>query len=245
MYYVIGKPLKLSVNQPRFQYYREEKERMLREKREKVQKKRQNFVHNPGDEISCEPYMIDLQKEYSEASIECDSNFELPWGDIALPHKKLEIRQEVDIQNGQNNETVIGTDDKNKEQKKPSDKIELPWSDIIIDDMVVKFQRQQRQNLKTCDSSLEIPWEDFTLETPTRIKDVPQAETCDREDIEIPWDNIILPKDIIIEPKIRKHPTANTRRLRNNLDCKNSSCCDRCTKEKRKQYYPVDNYKPV
>lgn len=93
MYYVWGKP---SISRPT-QTRPAQLPQVNARKRVKCKRKRQNLVWCPEEEVWHEPYMVCLHKEFSDASIRCDSTLELPWKDIALPLTGMRIRPEVQM----------------------------------------------------------------------------------------------------------------------------------------------------
>lgn len=249
MYYVIGNPRKTSINtRPDYGGYRLPERINNNRVREKCNKKRQTLVHKPEEEVWHEPYMSTLSHEYSDASLKCDSKVELPWKDIALPLNSVKIRRLVEIpaeddQNPRvidnNNNNDISNEDGNvAEKKESSGRMELPWNDLLIDDVVVEIKKSP-ELLAVCDSSLEIPWDKIALESPIRINPLPEPEKCIKEDIEIPWDDIMLPSNIIIKSKRRKHPSSGISRRHKveMVDCRTlDSCCDpRCVRDKKIQ----------
>ncbi|XP_057325510.1 uncharacterized protein LOC130667721 isoform X2 [Microplitis mediator] len=247
MYYVIGNPQRPSIyTHADYSRYNFREKIPNNRVHDKCNKKRQTLVHKPEEEVWYEPYMSNLQQEYSDASLKCDSKVELPWKDIALPRDSLKIRPQVEIPAHDNqNLRMMGDNDNDSdkdqslEKKESSGKMELPWNDLLVDNVIVEI-RKSPELLAICDSTLEIPWDKIVLETPGRINPLPKAEKCIKEDIEIPWDDIMLPSNIIIKSKRRKHPSSsNTRRYYKveAVDCRTlDSCCDpRCSKDKKIQ----------
>lgn len=80
----------------------------------------------------------------------------------------------------------------------------LPWQDLLISETI-----ESNQNNLACDSTLEIPWNDLTLDKPININPPLETESCSIEDVEIPWGDILIPKNISIEiQKKKKHPSS-------------------------------------
>ncbi|KAL6260495.1 hypothetical protein P5V15_008019 [Pogonomyrmex californicus] len=170
--------------------------------KERCRKKRQVFVYNPDEEIWHEPYMQMLHHEFSDESV-CDSKIELPWRDIALPTTGVKIRRdetstaETDMEEAETK--TIGD-----EKRESNGAMTLPWQDLIITKILPSVQ----DDPGICDSSLEIPWADLTLEKPVVIR--PREEQiCAPDDVEIPWNEILVPRNIVIESeRKRKHPSS-------------------------------------
>lgn len=169
-----------------------------------------------------EPYMRELRKEFSDVSILCDSKIELPWKEIALPAAGMKIRQDVSLtplmdRDGEADATV----EKEPTEEESVGAMLLPWKDLVITETVPSNQL----NPESCDSTLEIPWNDLVLERPMEIK-APQEEACDTDDVEIPWDSILIPRNILIESqKKKKHPSSKYPPRSNALGC---TKCKRC-----------------
>lgn len=177
--------------------------RNQRRKKEQCKRKRQTFVYNPEEEVWHEPYMKDLRKEFSAVSMLCDSKIELPWKDIALPTAGMRIRKEVSSH--PIDEQRLVEEQAEEPAKRESIGMVLPWQDLIITDTI----QTAEPTMENCDSSLEIPWDELTLEQPVHIHSSPNGETCDDDDVEIPWDDILIPRNIIIEPQMKKqHPSS-------------------------------------
>ncbi|XP_024938293.1 uncharacterized protein LOC107265316 isoform X2 [Cephus cinctus] len=172
---------------------------------DKCKRKRQTLVFNPEEEVWHEPYMQCLRKEFSEISIPCDSKIELPWKDIALPAAGMKIRVKVSlnelVQDSLANDTA---DEGNAEKKESTGIMHLPWDDLLVTDTI----QTHLNNTATCDSTLEIPWSDLALERPLFIEPPPKEESCAPDDIEIPWEEILVPQNIVIETKMKKHPSS-------------------------------------
>ncbi|XP_012259202.2 uncharacterized protein LOC105687868 [Athalia rosae] len=180
-------------------------------------RKRQSMVYNPDEEVWHEPYLNCLRKEFSQISIPCDSKIELPWKDIAIPAVAMKIRANVAVKD---TATTIAGDEtssngmakefggKTAESKESTGKFNLPWNDLLVMDTVVP-QPTLRADGAVCDSTLEIPWNDLALERPIEIRPIPDEEQCDDQDIEIPWEEILIPANIVIETKKKKkHPSS-------------------------------------
>lgn len=242
MYYVIGQPRKNSLSTrkfDRYQHYDEIRHLIIKEPRQKC-KKRRNLVHNPDEEIWYEPYMFELKKEFSDVSLTCDSQIELPWKDIALPSKSLRILPEISSTSCDNNDKINSPlEDISNElpKKKSTGMMELPWDDLLVSEIV--DTQQSEEILVTCDSTLEIPWGDLALDNaPAQIAALPVIDMCTNDDIEIPWDDIMIPRNIIIQSmKKRKHPSTDVKPKRvYNKDladrCRPSTgCCQHCIKD--------------
>ncbi|XP_029039292.2 uncharacterized protein LOC114874290 [Osmia bicornis bicornis] len=171
---------------------------------EQCKKKRQTFVYNPEEDMYHEPYLKDLRKEFSDASILCDSKIELPWKDIALPSAGMKIRQQSSMAPlGRHTEEGDQDAEKEPSKKESESTMPLPWKDLIIMETVPTKQSDPA----SCDSTLEIPWDDLVLEKPIDIQPL-REEACVTDDVEIPWDDILVPRNIIIEAPTRKHPSS-------------------------------------
>lgn len=172
----------------------------LQKRRKECKRKRQTLVYNPEEELWHEPYLKDLRREFSHVSILCDSKIELPWKDIVLPAVGMKIRQDVSLT------PLIDRDEKEEketEEKESLGTMLLPWKDLIITETVLST----KDAIESCDSTLEIPWNDLVLEKPMDIQPV-QEEACVTTDVEIPWNDILIPRNIIIESQKKKHPSS-------------------------------------
>lgn len=216
----------------------------VKEKLNKLGKrKRQTLVHNPDEEVWHEPYMHCLRKEFSQVSIPCDSKIELPWKDIALPAIAMKIRANVaankemsDVKDPVAFEGEGDKDVKSVEPKESSGKMSLPWKDLLVMETVAP-QQNLGGNGAPCNSTLEIPWDDLSLEKPVDIRPIPEEEPCDDDDVEIPWDDILLPSNIVIETrKKKKHPSSRTAATRYSHtaspSCCTKSCCAKTSSRK-------------
>ncbi|XP_012276267.1 uncharacterized protein LOC105697487 [Orussus abietinus] len=171
--------------------------------KDKYKRKRQTFVFNPEEEMWHEPYMHCLRKEFSQISIPCDSKIELPWKDIALPAVAMKIRPETTSEE-QIQEAAMQDDGDAPEQKESLGKMQLPWNFLLIPDTA----RVDKVDTEKCDSTLEIPWKDLSLDEPIIIQPPPKEEPCEPDDIEIPWNDILIPSGIVIATtKKKKHPS--------------------------------------
>lgn len=179
----------------------------------RCKRKRQTLVFNvnPDDEIWHEPYMQRLQKEFSNVSILCDSKIELPWKDIALPTAVRKIRtvdatSSSSVDHGKedrenNADDVADVEDFDGSEKRESNVIgsmTLPWNKLLITNVVAPSRDVPTVS---CDSTVEIPWEDLALDKPVNIRVPPKDErdSCVPDDLEIPWQDILLPRNIVIE----------------------------------------------
>lgn len=59
------------------------------------------------------------------------------------------------------------------------------------------------QQEEKCDSTVEIPWNDLTVDKPIEIEPS-EKEECEPNDLEIPWDELMLPKHIVIQSNNKK-----------------------------------------
>ncbi|KAK2589144.1 hypothetical protein KPH14_001964 [Odynerus spinipes] len=178
--------------------------------RERCKRKRQTLVFNvnPDDEIWHEPYMQRLQKEFSDVSILCDSKIELPWKDIALPTTVRKIRTDASadhtkVRDGAASEAeeISGEADK----KGSTGAMTLPWHNLLITNVIPS----RDSDPANCDSTVEIPWADLALDKPANISAPPEEESCEPDDVEIPWNDILVPQNIVIETqKVRRHPSS-------------------------------------
>ncbi|XP_063975482.1 uncharacterized protein LOC135161652 [Diachasmimorpha longicaudata] len=205
MYYVWGKP---SISRPTQTRPAQQPTASAR-KREKCKRKRQNLVWSPEEEVWHEPYMVCLHKDFSDASIRCDSTLELPWKDIALPLTGMRIRPEVRVPLTVDDEEGDTEKIEEPEKKESTGRMELPWHDLLVSDVVMP---QISPDLAACDSRVEIPWGQLSFEEPPEIKPPPVKRTCSGDAIEVPWDDIMIPRNIIIATKARKHPSNTTKR---------------------------------
>lgn len=209
------------------------RKKSLKSKPKASKRKRQTLVHNPDEEVWHEPYMHCLRKEFSQISIPCDSKIELPWKDIALPPVAMKIRAKVQLAKP-DDEVIEEAGENSKVELAPKEsngKMNLPWNDLLVMDTVVP-PHSLKANGAPCDSTLEIPWDDLALEKPIEIRPIPEEEPCDHDDVEIPWSDILVPANIVIETrKKKKHPSSKApkghsgnRKLRNCKDME-FSCC--------------------
>lgn len=104
--------------------------------------------------------------------------------------------------------------------------MELPWHDLLVSDIV----SQMNPDLTACDSAVEIPWAQLSLEGPPQIRPPPLEGKCSGDDIEVPWDDIMVPRNIIIATKTRKHPSNTGKRQPISEKCQP---CNRCPKEQK------------
>ncbi|XP_043250265.1 uncharacterized protein LOC122396165 [Colletes gigas] len=176
-------------------------QRQQQRRKEQCKRKRQTLVYNPEEETWHEPYMRDLQKEFSDVSILCDSKIELPWRDIALPAAGMKIRQEVSLTPLSGHQEQAGDEDAGIEPtaEESMGTMALPWKDLVITETV----QPKQADVESYDTTLEIPWNDLVLEKPIEIQ-APTEEACVNDDVEIPWDDILIPRNIIIKSQKRK-----------------------------------------
>lgn len=244
MYYVWGNPsTRMSMPRSslgRSMIIRPEASSSSRERRkERVIKSgkriRQNFVYKPEEEILHEPYMLSLYREFSETPGYCDSTVEIPWNDIALPLAEIRLRQEeierkkaAKVNNDDRNKDNVIKDD-TSEKRKSTGMMELPWNDLLVTELVDTKQEESssplQREIEICDSTVEIPWGELGLDQPVEILPLPEIEVCANDDIEIPWDDIMLPKNILIKSIRTKHPSASGRgRKRHRPEQLDSNC---------------------
>lgn len=177
--------------------------------KDRCKRKRQTQVFNvnPDDEIWHEPYMQRLQKEFSDVSILCDSKIELPWKDIALPSVVRKIRVDASADHTKIRDGAATETDGNiaeAEKKESSDTMTLPWHTLLITNVIP----MRDSDTMTCDSTVEIPWDDLALDKPANITAPPEEEPCEPDDVEIPWHDILVPQNIVIESqKKKRHPS--------------------------------------
>lgn len=182
----------------RIKVYVHEKKRI----KDPCKRKRQVFVYNPEEEIWHEPYMQTLRREFSDESVQCDSKIELPWRDIALPTVGMRIRPNMTS----TAETDEAETKMNGEKRKSTGAMTLPWQDLII----AKTLQSTLDEPATCDSLVEIPWADLALEKPMTIGPPREEQTCETDDVEIPWDEILVPRNIVIKSeRKRRHPSSD------------------------------------
>ncbi|XP_011176274.1 uncharacterized protein LOC105208181 [Solenopsis invicta] len=173
--------------------------------KDRCKKKRQIFVYNPEEEIWHEPYMQTLRHEFSDKSVICDSMVELPWKDIALS-TAMKIRPDTTLSAAEIEEEMDEAETKTISSEKQKFAMTLPWRDLLITEIV----GSTLDDPETCDSSVEIPWTDLTLEKPIEIRPSREEQTCASDDVEIPWNEILVPRNIVIKPeRKRKHPSSN------------------------------------
>ncbi|XP_011312804.1 uncharacterized protein [Fopius arisanus] len=223
MYYVWGKP---SISRPTQTRPTQQPTTSAR-KREKCKRKRQNLVWSPEEEVWHEPYMVCLHKQFSDPSIRCDSTLELPWKDIALPLSGMRIRPEVRMSLTADDDAKDTEEVEELEKKESTGRMELPWHNLLVADMTP----QMSPDVGGCDSTVEIPWGQLTFEEPPQIKPPPVERTCSGDDIEVPWNDIMVPQNIIIAGKTRKHPSNLIKRRPGGSD--KCQPCNRCSKEQK------------
>lgn len=177
-------------------------------------------MYNPEEEIWHEPYMQTIRREFSDESVPCDSKIELPWRDIALPTAGMKIRPDTTVPTAdrETDETEVKADAIEKQES--TDTMTLPWKDLLITETL----RSSLDTTKTCDSSVEIPWNDLVLEKPIEIRPPREERDCAPDDVEIPWDEILVPRNIVIETeKRRRHPSSG-QPPRSRIDATCASC---------------------
>lgn len=171
---------------------------------QQYRRKRQNLVCNPEEEVWHEPYMQPLVRELCQASMLCDSKIELPWKDIAVTSAGGKTRPEV----GAASETDDAVATSEIGRKESTGLMKLPWSDLVIEEVVMSVPARSNGTAK-CDSSLEIPWSDLIIDNTVKIAPIPKEKSCQRPDVEVPWDAILVPRNLVIESKTRKHPSSS------------------------------------
>lgn len=149
--------------------------------------------------------MQSLRREFSDESVPCDSKIELPWKDIALPVTGMRIRSDdvtvTPVVDPEADEAKV----KPIEKRDSTDIMTMPWQDLLITETLPSTLDEP----EACDSSVEIPWADLTLDRSMVIRPPREDTTCVPDDVEIPWDEILVPQNIVIEPeKKRKHPSS-------------------------------------
>lgn len=211
----------------------------------KPSRKRQTLVFNPDEETYAEPYMKPLGEEFSRTTLICDSKIELPWREISLKANEIKIRKNII-------EANTGELDANLENEKEGDSIDrggdlegkesngqmvLPWKLLVISG-VVKQQNISTLGLGQCDSKLEIPWDILCFDSPVKINPTPEVESCNNEndDVEIPWNDLMIPQNLVIEAKkIIEHPS-NKHPPRSAMSAKRRGCsaCIRAQRNSKK-----------
>lgn len=204
----------------------------------KYSRKRQTLVFNPEEETWAEPYMLKLVKEFSEGTLVCDSKIELPWKEIALKSKEIKIRRDIASKlKSTSLETEIELQVTDLEEKVSNDNVALPWRQLVISG-VVQQKNNSTLGLEQCDSKLEMPWDILVFDSPVKINPTPdEMVSCKKEDVEIPWNDLMIPQNLVIEAKkIIEHPS-NRHPPRSATTGKHRGCppCIRARKELRKQ----------
>ncbi|XP_051161220.1 uncharacterized protein LOC127281538 [Leptopilina boulardi] len=211
----------------------------------KSNRKRQTLVFNPDEETYAEPYMHSLNEEFSKITLICDSKIELPWKEIALKSKEIKIRNEIGKKfKSTNSETELELKENEKNnqlvEKESNNKMSLPWKMLIISDDIGRQENNiTTLGLNQCDSKLEIPWDILVFNSSVKINSTPFVEEeCIEKDVEIPWNDLMIPHNLIIEAKkIIQHPS-NKHSPRSTMAGKRRGCspCIRArTKELKKQ----------
>ncbi|XP_018351214.1 PREDICTED: uncharacterized protein LOC108753803 [Trachymyrmex septentrionalis] len=199
--------------------------------RDRCKRKRQTFVYNPEEEIWHEPYMQSLRREFSDKSVLCDSNLELPWKDIAL---RSAMRIRPDVTAVEADRETDGTETKIIEKRESTGAMTLPWQDLVI---METHLRGTLDEPELCDSSVEIPWADLALEKPVQILPSEEERICATDDVEIPWNEILMPRNIVIRSeRKRKHPSSKQPpRSRADVMCSpcGKPCCARISAKTR------------
>lgn len=87
------------------------------------------FDIDEDDKPQYEPYMSPLKKFFSDASIACDSNIELPWKNINIPDR-IRIRSDhlVSVDQLEDEDEVP----KEVEKEKSDSNVLLPWGKILV-----------------------------------------------------------------------------------------------------------------
>ncbi|XP_014614567.1 PREDICTED: uncharacterized protein LOC106792609 [Polistes canadensis] len=189
--------------------------------RDRCKRKRQTLVFNVNadDEIWHEPYMQPLQKEFSDVSILCDSKIELPWKDIALPTVVRKIRTDGKFKEHGGGRTEVEHDDESTavselEKKESTGIMTLPWHNLLITNVI---SSPRDYDPTSSDSRVKIPWEDLALDKPVDIRVPPpeEADSCEPDDLEIPWQDILIPRNIVIKSKTKIGNSSFVRRNNN------------------------------
>ena len=194
-------------------------------------RKRQTFVYNPEEEIWHEPYMHSLRREFSDVSLKCDSKIEVPWKEIALPNRGMKIRGEfVRASRSESVDAAKETIEGEVEEKESTGAMALPWKQLVAFSIVQP--EITNKEMAQCDSSLEIPWDILALDEPIRIGPIPQEESCIPEDVEIPWNDILIPRNIIIQNNKKiVHPSNNyppSKKFSSRTNASTTACRDFC-----------------
>ncbi|XP_044001915.1 uncharacterized protein LOC122848124, partial [Aphidius gifuensis] len=178
-------------------------------------RKRHVYVYDPEEVIIHEPYMLSLYREYNdEPIVSCDSTVEIPWKDIVLSMADVKLQQEKNKNINQKLANQNDDNDVDETNSKSTNIMELPWNELLVTEVVDTRHVDDDddvdkpvKDLINCDSSVEIPWGELELKQPVEICPLPVVEQCtSNDDIEIPWDDIMTPKNIVIKNnKNRKH----------------------------------------
>ncbi|XP_043266775.1 uncharacterized protein [Venturia canescens] len=192
--------------------------------------KRQYLVYEPEEEIWHEPYMQSLKNQFSPTSVQCDSNIEFPWQDIAVmvvDDKKTRDSKKCD-------ESGLLDGEASKLRKAGSTGLmKLPWEDLVIGEGISNVRDRKINEIATCDSSLEIPWSDLILEGTLKIESSSEVESCRGNQFEVPWDAILVPKNLIIEPlATKKHPSSKIPSKKYRKRTEHRRCPPECSKNK-------------
>lgn len=202
----------------RMKVYADRKKRV----KDRHKRKRQAFVYNPEEEIWHEPYMQTLRREFSDESIPCDSNVELPWRDIALPSAGMRIRPDATSADREV-EVEAGTKTVGDEKRESTGAMTLPWKDLVITEIL-----PSTLDTGICDSTVEIPWADLALEKPVEIRPPREERTCASDDVEIPWDEILVPRNIVIKSERKRRHPSSYQRPRPRVDVTPITCPPTC-----------------
>ncbi|XP_043465447.1 uncharacterized protein LOC122500543 [Leptopilina heterotoma] len=211
----------------------------------KPSRKRQTLVFNPDEETYAEPYMKSLGEEFSRTTLVCDSKIELPWREISIKTNEIKIRKTIEGNNGEletnleneNKEGESTNREEDLEEKKSNGQMVLPWKLLVISG-VVQPQNISTLGLGQCDSKLEIPWDILCFDSPVKINPTPEVESCNNEidDVQIPWNDLMIPQNLVIEAKkIIEHPS-NKHPPRSALSAKRRGCspCIRAQRNSKK-----------
>lgn len=199
----------------------------------KYRTKRQYLVYEPEEEIWHEPYMEPLKNQFSPTSVQCDSKIEFPWQDIAVMVDDKATRESEECDDESESILADGKVPRPKTTES-TEFMKLPWKDLVIGDVLSSVQQRKDNEIAMCDSSLEIPWNDLTLDGTLKVEPSPEVELCSGNHFEVPWDAILVPKNVIIEPlTTKKHPSSSAPSRKHKKAMEYRRCSPGCSKRNK------------